>query len=215
VNNGSGVDASIATGPSAPPPPVSSPQAGAEGAGRRPDDWCRSACSGGSRASYRTIGASRRSRGPCLSSGSSEWPRRRNERRPRSSSGPGPRSMSGTPVGRHSTIGADSPGRGPKRPSLKVVPLTHEPDEPPAELGARGRVLWAAFTADTVLEDSAEREMLRQICLVEDRVEQLAAMAETDARFLRDELAARGFIARTLNRLRTRHRTTLGRPPRG
>jgi hypothetical protein len=101
----------------------------------------------------------------------------------------------------------------PKRPSLKVVPLAREPDQPPTELGPRGRGLWAAFTADTLLEDSAEREMLRQVCLVEDRVEQLARLAETDARFLRDELAARGFITRTLNRLRTKHRATLGRPP--
>jgi hypothetical protein len=82
-------------------------------------------------------------------------------------------------------------------------------DDPPRPLGAHGRALWTAIQQDYAITDSAGVEMLMQACSMLDRAEKLAVeIAKTGfmigARanpLVRDELAARLAITRTLSRL--------------
>jgi hypothetical protein len=73
--------------------------------------------------------------------------------------------------------------------------------------------LWTAVTREYEIRDSAGIEFLAQACLAQDRVEALAAQISGDGEVIRtragprahpglkDEVALRSFIVRTLERL--------------
>jgi hypothetical protein len=82
-------------------------------------------------------------------------------------------------------------------------------DNPPRLLGPHGTQLWRSIVAEYTVTDPAGREQLCQACAALDRAEEIAA-AIRDAgiaadgkanRLLKDELAARAFVVRTLQKL--------------
>jgi P27 family predicted phage terminase small subunit len=101
-----------------------------------------------------------------------------------------------------------------KKPSLALVdrPLVNSPT-PPATLGATGRELWQSITSEYDFSDAPGRQLLQQICEAADRLSECreviardGLLIETkggakDHPLLRHELAARAFIARSLQRL--------------
>jgi hypothetical protein len=84
---------------------------------------------------------------------------------------------------------------------------------PPRKLGEPGMELWNTVQAEYRIEDCGGVELLMQACLAADRAAALAAVIDQDGErihtksgirshpCLRDELAARSFICRTLQRL--------------
>ena len=98
---------------------------------------------------------------------------------------------------------------------------------PPRQLGEHGLALWNAVQGAYRIDDAGGIELLAQACAAADRVEALATQIDEDGEIirgragpkahpaLRDELAGRAFIVRTLER----HGLTLeairpmGRPP--
>jgi hypothetical protein len=91
---------------------------------------------------------------------------------------------------------------------LEDPPILGEPD-PPRPLGTHGRALWDRIQAEYGIRDSAGVEMLAQACAAVDRAEALsAAVAKVGFMvggrangLIKDELAARSFVTRTLSRL--------------
>jgi hypothetical protein len=115
------------------------------------------------------------------------------------------------------------------RPPLRIV---GQPDltgpQPSRALNAPGQGLWRRVTEEYAIEDAAGVEMLTQACQALDRAEALAARVSEDGEIvrtpngikahpaIREELAARGFVVRTLQRLGLNFeplRTAPGRPP--
>jgi hypothetical protein len=98
-----------------------------------------------------------------------------------------------------------------KKPSRLTI--VGNPSIPPRKLGPAGENLWNRVQNDYRIEDVGGQELLMQACLAQDRADELAAIIDADgARVmtkngprahpcLRDELAARAFIVRTLQRL--------------
>jgi hypothetical protein len=103
------------------------------------------------------------------------------------------------------------------KPPLRIVanldatgPHLPQPSRPRGEHGER---LWRRTTEEYRIEDVAGVEMLTQACQALDRAEALAARVEEDGEIVRtptgikahpamkEELAARGFVVRTLQRL--------------
>jgi len=113
--------------------------------------------------------------------------------------------------------------------SLTIVePPTFTPIAPPRKLGKAGQALWDAVQNEFRIEDCGGVELLMQACLAADRAEALAARIDKDGETihtamglkahpcLKDELAARSFICRTLQRLGITDEAIrpIGRPPR-
>ena len=113
--------------------------------------------------------------------------------------------------------------------SLTIVePPTFTPIAPPRTLGEAGQALWDAVQNEFRIEDCGGVELLMQACLAADRAEALAARIDKDGETihtamglkahpcLKDELAARSFICRTLQRLGITDEAIrpIGRPPR-
>jgi Phage terminase, small subunit len=85
--------------------------------------------------------------------------------------------------------------------------------EPPRRLDTPGRALWDSVQAEYRITDSAGVEMLAQACQALDRAEQLAdavagdgvivhtAMGVRTHPAVKEELACRAFVVRTLSRL--------------
>ena len=101
-----------------------------------------------------------------------------------------------------------------KKPTLKLVDgSTSNGAQPPRTLGKHGLDLWRTIQSEYDVSDCGGVEILMQICLAQDRVEQLAAQIETDGPVilvrkvmrehpaLKAELASRAFIVRGLARL--------------
>src|SRR5215207_7282408 len=101
-----------------------------------------------------------------------------------------------------------------KKPALKLVAATPpNPDQPPANLGGHGSVLWQRVMSEYDLQDTGGREMLRQACAALDRAEACADHIRQDGEVvwtkagpkdhpaLKHELANRSFVVRTLHRL--------------
>jgi hypothetical protein len=99
---------------------------------------------------------------------------------------------------------------------------------PPRPLGQHGTALWNAVTAEYRIEDAGGVELLAQACAASDRVEALAQEINTDGEIIRtrtgarahpglkDEIALRAFIVRTIERLGLNFeavRPGAGRPP--
>jgi P27 family predicted phage terminase small subunit len=87
-------------------------------------------------------------------------------------------------------------------------------DKPPCTLGKHGSRLWSNIQNEYGITDSGGAELLLQACLMLDRAEKLAAAIEREGFMLtsnngnvranplvRDELSARAFVTKTLQRL--------------
>jgi hypothetical protein len=84
---------------------------------------------------------------------------------------------------------------------------------PPRKFGIPGSSLWDAIQSEYRIDDPAGRELLAQACEAADRVATLAEKINADGAVietkngpkphpaLKDELAGRAFICRTLERL--------------
>jgi P27 family predicted phage terminase small subunit len=100
---------------------------------------------------------------------------------------------------------------------------------PPRALGSHGKQLWDRIQAEYGLQDSGGVEILAQLCAALDRAESLREAVERDGSVVygrggvpkvhpavKDELACRAFINRSLERLglSLENTKTPGRPPR-
>jgi hypothetical protein len=114
-------------------------------------------------------------------------------------------------------------------PVLTVAAPAPTDDSPPRELGAAGRQLWNQILAEYSIADRAGREILCLAAEATDRAAQLAAQIDETGSViqtrngpranpaLRDELANRAFVARSLQRLGVLSEPIkpVGRPTRG
>jgi hypothetical protein len=99
------------------------------------------------------------------------------------------------------------------RTPLTVVEPGATGTRPPRKLGTHGAALWDAVTREYLIEDAGGVEMLAQACQAADRVEALAEQIAADGEVIRtrsgprahpgvkDEIALRSFIVRTIERL--------------
>ena len=100
-----------------------------------------------------------------------------------------------------------------KKPPISLVSSTSTGTQPPRTLGAPGRELWDSITSEFDISDSGGVALLLLACEATDRIAQLSAQIDTDGCMicgkgglrahpaLRDELANRAFVVRTLQRL--------------
>src|SRR5262249_34563822 len=100
-----------------------------------------------------------------------------------------------------------------KKPDLTVVAPTSTANPPPRKLGEFGTNLWRSVTSAYDISDVGGIEMLLQVCSAADRVEALAERIRHDGEViyvkgvprvnpcLKEELAGRAFVCRTLVRL--------------
>jgi hypothetical protein len=99
------------------------------------------------------------------------------------------------------------------RPPLTVVAPDPTVPTPPRKLGQHGADLWRTVQREYCIEDPGGLELLAQACAAVDRIEALAERINADGEVLiikgvprphpclREELAARAFAVRTLERL--------------
>jgi hypothetical protein len=112
--------------------------------------------------------------------------------------------------------------------TLRVGDAGAIPALPSSTFGEAGQRLWSAVQAEFDVSDVAGRELLGQACRAADRAESLAARISIDGEVIRTktglrahpalpaELAARGFVVKTLLRLGINYeplRLGPGRPP--
>lgn len=116
-----------------------------------------------------------------------------------------------------------------EKPPLTMVDPAATGVPPPRKLGHHGLSLWNSVQNAYRIDDAGGIELLAQCCAAQDRVEALAARISTDGEVvntragpkahpaLRDELAGRAFIVRTLERLGLNIETIkpVGRPSKG
>ena len=113
------------------------------------------------------------------------------------------------------------------KPPLTLVAPHPTDGSPPRPLGEHGMALWRSVTGEYRVDDAAGIEFLTQACQAADRVERLAEEITADGEIIRtragprahpglkDEIALRSFIVRTLERLGLNFeslRPTPGRP---
>jgi hypothetical protein len=120
-------------------------------------------------------------------------------------------------------------GKSAEKPPLTLVGPTSIEISPPRELGRHGMALWRSVQHAYRIDDAGGTELLAQACAASDRVEALAERISADGEVvntragpkahpaLRDELAGRAFIVRTLERLGLNVEAIkpLGRPSKG
>jgi hypothetical protein len=99
------------------------------------------------------------------------------------------------------------------KPNFSVVGPHAIDDQPPRPLGEHGMRLWRSILAEYQIDDVAGRELLCLAAQGLDRAEALAAEVAADGMTVRgrtgvrahpaikEELAARAFVVRTLGRL--------------
>jgi hypothetical protein len=109
------------------------------------------------------------------------------------------------------TLGVD--GVAAKKSALTVDGSPSSGIQPPRKLGKHGLTLWREIHDAYRVDDYAGIELLMQACTALDRAEALAACVARDGETIktktglrihpavREELAARAFICRTLERL--------------
>jgi hypothetical protein len=114
------------------------------------------------------------------------------------------------------------------KPSLTIGGPTPTGFQPPRKLGPAGRQLWDGVMAEYDIRDRGGLELLCLAAETLDRVGRLAERIDAEGEVvrsksgprahpaLRDELAGRAFVARTLERLGLNIETIkpVGRPPR-
>jgi hypothetical protein len=100
-----------------------------------------------------------------------------------------------------------------RSPRLTIVDPPLSPPRPSRPLGEHGEQLWRQTIREYRIEDVAGVEMLTQACQALDRAEGLAARIAEDGEIvrgasgikvhpaIREELAARSFVVRTLQKL--------------
>jgi hypothetical protein len=100
-----------------------------------------------------------------------------------------------------------------KKPDLSIVKAETNAIKPPRKLGQHGMTLWHAIQHEYAITDRGGLELLAQICVMADRAEALADCVSRDGETirtktgirahpaLREELGARAFICRALERL--------------
>lgn len=100
-----------------------------------------------------------------------------------------------------------------KSSPLTVVPSSLTGPQPSRPLAEHGRALWDSIQRDYCIGDAGGVELLALACQELDRAEALAAQIDRDGLtlrtksgwranpLLREELSARAFVARTLQRL--------------
>jgi hypothetical protein len=100
-----------------------------------------------------------------------------------------------------------------KKPPLTVVGSTSTGVQPPRKLGKHGAALWAGIQGEFDVSDRGGIELLAQACAAADRAEALAGCIQRDGETIksrtglrinpciREELACRAFVCRTLERL--------------
>ena len=125
-----------------------------------------------------------------------------------------------------------------QKPPLSIVsPLLQgalQDNDPPRPLGPHGLRLWREIQAEYGITDSGGVEVLLQLCSAVDRAEELAAAIARDGALIpsgkdgdgplkahpavREELACRSFVVRSLERLgisiSVEPRRGPGRPPK-
>jgi hypothetical protein len=118
-----------------------------------------------------------------------------------------------------------------ERPPLTIVDPAASDISPLTKLGPPGLNLWNSIMSEYRIEDPGGLELLRQACATLDRAESLAGAIARDGDVVytrtgvpkshpavKDELACRALVIRTLERLGVTTeavRPTPGRPPRG
>ena len=115
------------------------------------------------------------------------------------------------------------------KPPLTLVNPAATGISPPRRLGQHGLSLWNSVQTAYRIDDVGGIELLAQACATSDRVEALAERISADGEVvqtragpkahpaLRDELAGRAFIVRTLERLGLNVEAIkpIGRPSKG
>jgi hypothetical protein len=101
----------------------------------------------------------------------------------------------------------------PKHPPLTLVSPATTSIAPPRNLGPHGLNLWNRIQHEYRVDDAGGVEILAQACAGLDRAEELKACIDADGAVVRvrgiprahpackDEIAARAFVVRTLQRL--------------
>jgi hypothetical protein len=102
----------------------------------------------------------------------------------------------------------------PAKPAFSIVSPEATGGSPPRDLGQHGRKLWDEVQAAYGIADRGGIELLAQACATLDRAEALAAAIAADGPVIytrtgvprshpavKDELACRAFVVRTLERL--------------
>jgi hypothetical protein len=106
-------------------------------------------------------------------------------------------------------------GDMPKSPPFSIVPSESAGLPPPRPLGAHGLALWNRVQAEYGIRDTGGVEILAQLCASLDRAESLREAVDRDGAVVysarggaprvhpavKDELACRAFINRSLERL--------------
>ena len=99
------------------------------------------------------------------------------------------------------------------KPSLTLAGPAPTAIQPPRKLGPAGRQLWDGIMSEYAIEDRGGLELLALAGETLDRVQRLAERIDAEGEVvrtksgpkahpaLRDELAGRAFVARTLERL--------------
>jgi hypothetical protein len=104
--------------------------------------------------------------------------------------------------------------RNPAKPPLTLVDPAATGVAPPRKIGRHGRQLWDRVQSEYAIEDVGGRELLAQACAAEDTAESLAEAIARDGHVIhsrtgvprthpavKDELACRAFVVRTIERL--------------
>ena len=115
------------------------------------------------------------------------------------------------------------------KPPLSLAAPGVTDAQPPRKLGQHGMALWKAVTSEYQVEDAGGIELLFQACQAADRAEALAEQISRDGEIihtrggiprshpgLKNEIALRSFIVRTVERLGLNFeavRASVGRPP--
>ncbi len=114
-----------------------------------------------------------------------------------------------------------------KAPPLTLIGSGSTGAEPPRKLGSAGRLLWDGVMSEYDIRDRGGLELLCLAAETIDRVQRLAERIDAEGETVRskaglrvhpaikDELAGRAFVARTLERLGLNLETVkpVGRPP--
>jgi hypothetical protein len=103
--------------------------------------------------------------------------------------------------------------KSPGTPPLSIVSSETTLISPPRPLGPHGRAFWDKVQREYQISDAGGIEILAQICAAQDRVEALREQIDADGAtlrtrsglkanpLLRDELALRAYITRSIERL--------------
>jgi hypothetical protein len=116
----------------------------------------------------------------------------------------------------------------PKKPTLSIISSDATNGSPPRDLGRHGNKLWSEIQGAYGIDDIGGRELLAQACGALDLIEGLGEAIARDGAIVygragpkahpavKDQIAARAFLVRTLEKLGVTSETIKpgpGRPP--